>query len=406
MTRIWLLAAFCVAVAAGPARADIRSFSYSVWDVLGSTVRLRFEMPTAEARHLADPGSPAPATEAVKTYVGSHVGVFAAGVACPPVDQGEEVGLINTLSLTPGWYRFEVIFQCASPKDIVLQDTVLFDRVPEHINFARVQIEGGGFVQRLFTAGHERLRAAPGDQLFGDSGILRYLQIGFAHVLHSVDRLSFVLGLLLLAPRRREYGLIVAGLSLGYVGSVAISLTRIVAPRMDLIEPLMGFMSVFIAAQVIALVSGRTKIVAITVGLALLIVAMSATTLDMSARLLLSGFGFFATFYLLVCDRIANRAMFWLLPTALFALMDGFGLSAAVSGLDVSARQLAPMLVGFDLGGILADVLVLTMVTAGVVLLRRTRIVVPRPIVVDLGTSILAGLGALWFVSRVYSVGA
>jgi hypothetical protein len=83
--------------------------------------------------------------------------------------------------------------------------------------------------------------------------------------------------------------------------------------------------------------------------------------------------------------------------------MDGFGLAAAVSGLNVPARQLVPMLAGFDMGAILAVVLVLTVITAAATLLTRTRFAMPRPIVVDLGTATLAGLGVLWFVSRVYS---
>jgi HupE / UreJ protein len=403
MIRICVLAALCIAAAGGPALADIRSYSYSIWDVRGGTVRMQFIMPTVEARHLVGPGLPTPPIDAIKKYVGERVAVSAGGANCPPIDQGEEVGLINTLSLTPGWYRFEVIFQCTSPADIVLEDTAFFDVAPEHINFARVQFDGSGFAQRLFSLGKERMNAAPGDGIFGDSGVLRYLRIGFAHLLESIDRLAFVLGMLLLARQRREYGLIVGGMSLGYLASIAISATDIVAPRMELIEALMAFMSVFIAAQIIALTARRPKLVAITVGLGFLIIVMSASMLDTSARLLLSGFGLFAACYLLVCDRIADRGVFWLLPTALFALMDGFGLAAAVSGLDVPARQLVPMLAGFDMGALLAVVLVLTVITAAATLLSRTRFVMPRPIVVDLGTATLAGLGVLWFVSRVYS---
>jgi hypothetical protein len=392
-----------VTLAAGSALADIRSFSYSIWDVLGSTVHVRFVMPSAEARDIVAPGLPAPALEGVKKYVGEHLAVDAAGVACRPVDQGEEVGPINTLSLTPGWYRFEIIFQCVSAKDIVLRNTAFFDRTLEHVDFARVQVDGGGFVERLFTAGDERIQAAPSDGIFGDGAILRYLRIGFKHVLQSLDRLSFVFGLILLASRLRHFGLIGGGLALGYLASVIIWLTGIITPRMGLIEALMAFMTVFIAAQIAVLMSGRSKVVAAAVGLGMLIIVMSASTLDGWARLLLLGFGLFAACYLLVCDRIVDRALFWLLPTSLFALMDGFGLPAAVFGLNVPGRQLAPMLIGFDAGALLADALILTAVAAAVALLMRTRLAVPRPIVVDLGTAALATLGIVLFVSRLFS---
>jgi hypothetical protein len=399
--RILLL--FCLAFVGGHAHAEVRSYSYSTWDVLGTTVHLRFMMPTVEARHLADPNAPVPTTEQVKTYVGEHVAVTAAGVGCEPVDQGEEVGRINTLSLLPGWYRFEVIFQCASPKDIVFQDTALFDRVPDHVNFARVQVEGGGYEQRLFTADQERLRAVPDSVIFGDSGILRYFRMGFIHIPQRMDRLAFLVGLLLIAGRWRDFTVIAAGLSLGYIVSMAILMTGLIVPRMDLIEALMGLMSVFIAAQIVAVVSRRPEFAAITIGVGLLIAAVGAPTLDGSARLLLAGFGLFSACYLFVCERIADRLTFWLLPTALFALIDGLGWAGAVFGLDVPGRQLAPMLVGFDAGAILAEIIVLTAIMIGVGLLRRSPVFELRPLATDLAAGTLAGLGVFWFVFRVFS---
>jgi hypothetical protein len=399
--RIFFL--LCLALTGGSARADTRSFSYSIWDVLGGTVHLRFMIPTIEARNLAAPGAPVPTLEEVKTQVAEHVAVSAGGVACEPVDQGEEAGLINTMSLMPGLYRFEVIFQCASPNDIILKDTMLFDRVPDHINFARVQVDGGGFVPRLFSAGRESLRAAPGGIIFGDSGFLRYSQLGVVHVLRMMDRLVFVVGLMLIACWWREYVTIVAGLCLGYSAAFVVLQSGVIIPRTDLIEALVGFMSVFLAAQMTAVASRRPEIVAIAVGLSLLVVAVSATTLDASARLFLSGFGVFSACYLFVCDRIADRAAFWLVPTTLFACLDGFGLTRAVSGFDEPGRQLAPMLVGFNVGAILAEITILAVVTAGVALLSRSVVRLPRPVATDLGAGTLTGLGVFWFVFRAFN---
>jgi hypothetical protein len=403
MNRMWIFLLVCLAFVSGPAHANSRSFSYSIWDVLGSTVHLRFMMPTAEARNLAAPGAPIPTIEEVKMYVAEHVAATAGGVACEPVDQGEEAGLINTMSLVPGWYRFEVIFQCASPNDIVLQDTAFFDSVPDHVNFARVQVEGAGFAQRLFTAGHERLRAASGDIIFGENGILRYSRLGFAHIVQGIDRLAFLVGLLLMARWWQDYAIIIAGLCLGYIVSLAVLLTGVIIPRMDMIEALLGFMSVFVAAQITAVASRRTEVAAIPVGLGLLVVALSASTLDASAKLLLVGLGLFSACYLFVCDRIANRAAFWLLPTTLFALLDGFGLAGAVSGFDEPGRQLAPVLAGFDVGAVLAEITALAVMTAGIALLTRSAICPPRPVTTDIGTGTLAGLGVFWFVFRVFS---
>jgi hypothetical protein len=405
MSRAWAFALFsllCLVAAAQPALAESRSVVYSIWDVIGSTVHLRVMMRTGEARRLVGPGLPSPTIEVVKDYVAAHVAVTASGAACPPVDQGEEAGQINTLSLTPGLYRFEVIFQCAKPDGILLQNTVLHDLVPDHVDFARVQVNGGGFVLRLFREGYESISASSAGLVFGDSGILQYVSMGLGHVLHNLDRLGFVLGLLLMVRMRRDYGLILAGLSLGYAFSIAVSLSGIVEPRMDLVDALIGLMSALVAAQIVASISGRPEIVAIVAGASLLIVAAGVPTLGMSSRLLLSGTAIFAGCYLLVCDRLVDRALFWLLPTALFALLEGSGLPADVAILDVPGRQLAPMLVGFDIGSILADAIVMAAALAGVLLLRRVRFVMPRSAAVDLGAATLAGIGVLWFVSRLY----
>jgi hypothetical protein len=402
MSRAWAFALLCLVSASQPALAESRSVVYSIWDVLGSTVHLRIMMRTGEARHLVGPGLPPPTIEVVKDYVVDHVAVTAAGTACPPVDQGEEAGLINTLSLTPGLYRFEVIFQCAKPDDIVLQNTVLHDLVPDHVDFARVQINGGGFVLRLFREGYESISASSAGPVFGDSGILQYVRMGLAHVLRNLDRLSFVLGLMLMVRMRRDYGLILAGLSLGYAFSIAVSLSGIIEPRMDLVDALIGLMSALVAAQIVAAISGRPELVAITVGGSLLIAAAGVPALEMSSRLVLSGAGVFAGCYLLICDRLVDRAVFWLLPAALFALLDGSGLPADVAILDVPWRQLAPMLVGFDAGAILADGIVMAAALAAVLLLRRFYLVMPRSAAVDVGAATLAGLGVLWFVSRLY----
>jgi hypothetical protein len=402
MIRACALALLYLLAASLPALAESRSVVYSVWDVLGSTVHLRIMMRTGEARRLVAPGLPPPTIEAVKDYVIDHVAVSAAGTACSPVDQGEEAGLINTLSLTPGLYRFEVIFQCARPDGILLQNTVLHDLVPDHIDFARVQVNGGGFVLRLFREGYESISAASAGLVFGDSGILQYVSMGLGHVLRNLDRLCFVLGLMLMVRVRRDYGLILAGLSLGYALSIAVSLSGIVEPRMDLVDALIGLMSALVAAQIVASISGRPEIVAIVAAASLLIVAAGAPALETSSRLLLAGTGIFVGCYLLVCDRLIDRVLFWLLPTALFALLDGFGLPADVAILDVPGRQLAPMLLGFDAGSLLADAIVMAAALAGVLLLRRVRFVMPRSAAVDVGAATLAGMGVLWFVSRLY----
>jgi hypothetical protein len=141
-------------------QADPHHVTYSSWTVTGTTVRLRFMIPAAEARLLIPKGSRVDAG-AVSKLVDNQVAVGSAGGDCPQVSQGEWAGNIYTLALTPGLYRFEVIFECPQADRLTFHDAVLFDRGPGHVNYARIQVNGGKPTLEMFTRDRQAPPASP-----------------------------------------------------------------------------------------------------------------------------------------------------------------------------------------------------------------------------------------------------
>ena len=250
MSRIVaVLGLLCLLAAAKPAGAETRSVSHSLWVVSDTAVMLRYTLPVTTAAHLARPGWPLPSTATVARYVLDHMSVNSTGGVCAPIDQGYDIGFIDALSVGSDVYSFEIIFQCAHSGELVLQDGALFDRVPQHIDFAVVQLQGGkSFAQLISSSNREiRLRA---DRAANASGLDRFAQLGFMHLFDSLDRVCFLLGVLLIARRRREFLYIGLGLALGYATAAAVAASGAIAARVNYIDAWIGFMVVIVAALI------------------------------------------------------------------------------------------------------------------------------------------------------------
>ncbi|MBU6206328.1 MAG: hypothetical protein KGQ42_01425 [Alphaproteobacteria bacterium] len=131
MTRLLLLLALLCAWVT-PLYAHTRSESHSTWAVDGSLVHLTFSMTDIEVKRL-NPNGPLLDDNALIAYLFPRLGATAQGKACPLAVSPHAV------TAATGFRRIEMIYNCASPQDIVLHDSALFDRVPTHFNMAQIQ---------------------------------------------------------------------------------------------------------------------------------------------------------------------------------------------------------------------------------------------------------------------------
>jgi HupE / UreJ protein len=390
-----LLGLLCVCPTA---KADSHSVSGTIWSIAGRDVILRFIVPTREAR-LLQPGAPDAATAAIGSYVLSHVYVQAGGAACPAIDQGFDIGLVDPLSVGTDLYGFEIMFRCPSANDIVLGDAALFDVAADHIDFARVALNAGDFVPQLFTAAQQRLHIIDGAGA-PPAAPSRYLRLGWAHMLHSVDRLCLLLALLLLAPRWRDRMRLLGGLMLGYAMAVAIATQAPITTHASAIDAWIGFMVIFAAAIALTRAVTRPRFTALVLAGALLLLALAVLVAGKpQAAVLLLGAAMLSLTALPLCAESERMPLLWLLPAAL-GLLDGFSLPSDLSALQWSSLWPASAVIAFNLGAALGAALLMAAIGVAMDLGRGRAPAAAAAVIKDLATSLLAGLGSFWLLSR------
>jgi len=123
---------------------------------------------------------------------------------------------------------------------------------------------------------------------------------------------------------------------------------------------------------------------------------------DLPALLLL-GAGLFTANYLMISGNLRDAGRLRMLITLVFGLIHGFGFAADLLELQLPPKRLAELLVGFNLGVEVGQLTLVVGATLLVVALRQLKLALPRPIVVDVASAFLVGLGAFWFVSRSFA---
>jgi hypothetical protein len=400
MNRLWALVCLFL-FAMHPAFAETRSVSYATWNVTGANVRVLYMLPTSAAKTLAAPGAPVLTTKQVSDYLLAHLAVIHPGKACMVVDQGEDLGLINTLSLIPGYLRFEVLFECPDGNGLTLSDTAFADRVANHVAFARVQINNGGLVQHIFTSANPRFALpAAGARLQSDSAFA-YAGLGFSHVYRSTEILCFVVALLLLVRRRRDFAMGLGALAAGYGVAALLSVFNLAAPRFEADQAMAGLFILMAAAGAVVLRLSDPKRGAGAIGVSALVLAFAALFLHgTAAALAILGAGIVMVSVLWLPNRDDARVAFLLIAPFLFAALDGFTLTKDLLILNLAPSQLAPMILGFNVATFLAELaLPLVVVAAWFLVPVMRRLTMPGRLIPEVAASLFIASGMFWFAT-------
>jgi len=186
--------------------------------------------------------------------------------------------------------------------------------------------------------------------------------------------------------------------------TLALAVTGILRPHAEYIDALVALTIALIGAENIVVQTRQPKMVALGVGACLCLMAvLQFLGFGGLPSLLLLGAGLFTANYLLISGNIRDAGRLRILVTLVFGLIHGFGFAADLLELQLPTQRLAELLVGFNLGvevGQLALVVGATLLVLG---LKRLRLALPRPIVVDVASTFLVALGVFWFVSRSYA---
>jgi hypothetical protein len=215
--------------------------------------------------------------------------------------------------------------------------------------------------------------------------------------------MSFLLGLVLICRRLRDLIFVVSGFTIGHSLTLALAVTGVLRPHAEYIDALVALTIVLIGAENIAEQTHRPGIVAAVLGGALGLMALGRYFGfgDLPSLLFLGG-GIFTSNYLMITGRLADAGRVRTMITMVFGLIHGFGFASNLLEMQLPANRLAELLLGFNLGVEIAQLTLVLGVTGLAMLLVKVKLTVPRPLVVDVASSFLVGLGVFWFVTRSY----
>jgi hypothetical protein len=383
---------------ASPAFAHTRSESHSTWLVDGSSIHLTFSVADLEARRLTPDGRP-PSNPQLIAYLVPKLGVTSEGKTCQMTGKPRPVAAVT------GFHRVEFFYDCPSTDAIVLHDTAFFELVPTHVNLAQIQTARGDFAEEVLTAGLQSidLSAAQGGKIEG-AGFLTFVKMGVMHIFTGVDHMSFLLGLVLISRRFKDLIFVITGFTIGHSLTLALAVTGVIRPHAEFIDALVALTIALIGVENLAVQIKRPELFALwTAGALFTMAVLKLFGFGLLPFMLLFGAGLFASNYLLVSGHLANAGRLRLVVTLVFGLIHGFGFAADLLNEAIPPAKLAQLLVGFNLGVEIGQLTVVTILVGIVVALRKLRLTLPRPIVVDLGAAGLVLEGVYWFVSRSYA---
>lgn len=388
------LAAIAVALVVPAAFAHTKSETHSVWEIAADRVHLEFSIPLPESARLARQGEEQPPNEVVLDYLKGHLGATSAGKACA-------IGSSRAMAATTQFRRFEFDFSCPGKEDIALQSSAFFDLVPSHVTFVQIRTADGQFVEQLFTSGQREVRAAAGDAEMRDAGFLDYIRLGMEHIFTGPDHMSFMLGLVLISRRLRDLVFVVTGFTLGHSITLALAVTGALRPHPEFIDALVGLTIVMIGAENIAVVTRRSGVVAAAIGIPLVGMAIASLLhIGLMPPLLLLGSALMCSNYLLMSGHMGDAGRLRLVVTLVFGLIHGFGFAATLLEMQLPAEKLAQILVGFNVGVEIAQLMLVLGLVGLAAVLVRLKLGLPRRVLIDGVGSALVCLGTFWFVSR------
>ena len=391
----WLVLAL---VCATPAAAHTRSESHSAWTIDGPVVHLNFSVADVEAKRITRDGG-RPGDAALLAYLAPRLGATAGGkpgrAAAPP----------RILAAAAGFRRAEFQYACPSGSDLHLIDRAFFELVSTHVNFAQIQRPSGDFAEQLITADQQGLdiAGAEGDGLQSAS-ILRFIGMGVMHIFTGIDHMSFLLGLVLISRRLRDLVFVVTGFTIGHSLTLALAVTGIIRPHAEFIDALVALTIALIGAENVSVASGRPGTIALWTGGGLMaMAALRLAGIGLLPPLLLIGAAIFSANYIMISGHLRDAGRVRLVVTLVFGLIHGFGFAADLLESKLPPEKLAEILVGFNLGVEIGQLTIVLLLTGAGVLRRRVRLILPRPIVVDVCAAGLVAVGTYWFMSRSFA---
>jgi hypothetical protein len=315
---------------------------------------------------------------------------------------------VRPVAATPSFHRYEFAFVCKSPEGIAIQSSAFFDIVPTHVTYAQVITDSGDFISQILTPDQQTLElsSASGEAPLQSAGFLTYVLMGIDHIYTGYDHQAFILALVLLSSRLRDLLFVITGFTIGHSISLSLAVTGLLRPHAEYIDSLVGLTIALIAAENIADAAKRRGTVALAFGglMAAFAVAHGAFGLPGLPFYLVLGAAIFAANYMMLAGFMKDAARLRLVVTLVFGTIHGFSFAANLLEMRLPSGRLAELLIGFNIGVEIGQLLVVGIILSIIAVLTRINLTLPRAVTVDVMSAVLVGLGLYWFVSRGYAL--
>ena len=380
--------------------AHDRSESFSEWTWRGDQLHYTFSVLQREVTRIPGSQSDVDLGGQLANYLTKQISVASGGQDCA-VDK-ETVALRSR----EGFLHVEGSFRCGGAAARTITVNSFFDLLATHTHYAKVRRQGQ--VEEFLLTRDRRSHKinVPGtasEQLPGGWQVFsQYIEIGARHILAGPDHLAFLFGLILLAHGWKEMAWLITGFTIGHSVSLAMAVLGFAQPNSVMVEALIGFTILLVAIEAGGERSGQLWRIAPWVFTLCILLSAPVWWVGLQWQLVVGTLaaGLFALCYLRLMSGASNRAALRLLVTSTFGVIHGFGFAGGLLESDFAVADMAFVLVGFNLGVELGQLIVLIAVIALMLVMRKFASMQWQQRGANATVTILSGMGTFWFVSR------
>ena len=324
------------------------------------------------------------------------------------LESSKECLLDNEPSLISGkdeYHTIELSYLCASTNSIKIINNVLFDIAQSHVHLSRISINDQILEKALFyndqTIFINDLKTKK-EKSFVDS-LTNFISTGMNHILTGFDHLIFLMGLIILVNNFKHLLIVITGFTLGHSVTLALVTLNIVVPNTLMIEALIGFTILFIAAEymmkeeknfipIIAILLSILTFAAISS----LFLQISMTLISFMALILIT-IGYFG-----ILRNLENKGSFRVIITILFGVIHGFGFGTFLFNSEFDQTNIISALFGFNLGveiGQIIFLMIFILLNLSLIKLLKSK---NHQYLMQTLMIIVSSLGFYWFIQRLY----
>ena len=324
------------------------------------------------------------------------------------LESSKECLLDNEPSLINGkdeYHTIELSYLCASTNSIKIINNVLFDIAQSHVHLSRISIKDQILEKALFyndqTIFINDLKTNK-EKSFVDS-LTNFISTGMNHILTGFDHLIFLMGLIILVNNFKHLLIVITGFTLGHSITLALVALNIVVPNTLMIEALIGFTILFIAAEymmkeeknfipIIAILLSILTFAAISS----LFLQISMTLISFMALILIT-IGYFG-----ILRNLENKGSFRVIITSLFGVIHGFGFGTFLFNSEFDQTNIISALFGFNLGveiGQIIFLMIFILLNLSLIKLLKSK---NHQYLMQTLMIIVSSLGFYWFIQRLY----